>query len=161
MSGSKGFFLTKKGLAKIKKEYQELLRLKVFKTKGESPQIFHSEEVSSEFLAFQEDLELLETRIIELEDILKNARIITLPAKDKQNIINLGATIIVEVDGQKDEFRIVGTLEANPAVGNISNECLVGKSLLGHKIGDEVAIGSDPKVVYKIKAIKYEIRQLL
>lgn len=156
MSNPKKFFLTKNGLSKIEREYQELLKLKVFKTRGESPQIFHSEEIDPEFLAFQEDLELLETRIVELEDVLKNAQIITPPVKDKQNMISLGATVVVEVDGQEDELRIVGTLEANPAAGNVSNECLAGKSLLGRKVGDEVIIGSDPKIVYKIKAVKYE-----
>lgn len=156
MPSSKKFFLTKKGLSRIEKEYQELLKLKAFKTRGDSPQIFHSEEVNPEFLAFQEDLELMETRIVEMEDVLKNVQIIMPPAKDEQNIVNLGATVVVEVDGQKDELRIVGTLEANPATGNVSNECLAGKSLLGHKVGDEVVIGSDPKAVYKIKAVKYE-----
>ncbi len=153
---SKKFFLTKNGLSRIEREYQELLKLKAFKTKGESPRIFHSEEVDPEFLAFQEDLELLETRIVELELVLKNVQMIVPPAKDKQNIVDLGSTIVVEIDGQQDEFRIVGTLEANPAMGNISNECLVGKKILGHKIDDEVVIGSDPKIIYKIKEIRYE-----
>jgi len=152
----KKFFLTKEGLSRIEQEYQELKKLKVFKTKGESPRIFHSEEVDPEFLAFQEDLELLDTRIMELEMVLKNVQMIVPPAKDKKDIVVLGAIVIVEVDGQEDEFKIVGTLEANPAAGSISNECPVGKSLLDRRVGDEVAIGSDPKVVYKIKAIKHE-----
>jgi len=152
----KKFFLTKEGLSRIEQEYQELKKLKVFKTKGESPRIFHSEEVDPEFLAFQEDLELLDTRIMELEMILKNVQMIVPPAKDKKDIVVLGAIVIVEVDGQEDEFKIVGTLEANPAAGSISDECLVGKNLLGRKVGDEVVIGSNPKIVYRIKAIKHE-----
>ncbi len=156
MVNSKKFFLTKEGLSRIEKEYQELKKLKAFKTKGESPRIFHSEEVDPEFLAFQEDLELLDTRIMELEMVLKNVQMIAPPAKDKKDIVALGSTVVIEVDGQEDEFKIVGTLEANPAIGSISNECPVGKSLLGRKIGEEVIIGSDPKVVYKIKTIKHE-----
>ena len=63
----------------------------------------------------------------------------------------------IDVDGQKDEFVIVGTLEANPALGKISNESPVGKALLGHKIGDEVLVSSPAEIKYKIKNIKYEI----
>ena len=152
----KKFFLTKEGLSKIEQEYQELKKLKVFKTNGESPRIFHSEEVDPEFLAFQEDLELLDTRIMELEMVLKNVQMIVLPIKEKNDIVALGVTAVIEVDGEEDEFKIVGTLEVNPAMGSISDECLVGKSLLGHRVGEEVVIGSDPKIVYRIKAIKHE-----
>jgi len=140
----------------MERECQELLKLKAFKTRGDSPQIFHSEEIDPEFLAFQEDLELLDTRIAELRLVLKGAQIIVPPPKDKQHLVGLGSTIVVEIDGQKDELRIVGAMEANPSIGNISNECLVGKILLGHKAGDEIAVGSGPKVVYKIKSVKYE-----
>ena len=79
------------------------------------------------------------------------------PAKDQRGIIGLGAKVKIDVDGQKDEFVIVGTLEANPALGKISNESPVGKALLGNKIGDEVIVSSPIKTTYKIKNIKYEI----
>ncbi|MCJ7829700.1 GreA/GreB family elongation factor, partial [Patescibacteria group bacterium] len=102
-----------------------------------------------------EDLSFLETRIAELEYIFKNAELIKAPPKEKQNIINLGAQVIVGVDDQTDEFEIIGTLEANPAIGKISNESPVGKILLGHKVGDEVVVSSPIKTVYKIKKIRY------
>ena len=71
-------------------------------------------------------------------------------------MIGLGAKVIVEIDHEaKDEFTIVGTLEANPALGNISNESPVGKALLGHKVGEEIIISSPIKTFYKIKKIKY------
>jgi transcription elongation factor GreA len=149
------FLLTKEGLNKVEKEYRELRRLRVFKTKGESPRIFHSEDVNPEFLAYQEDLELLETRIVDLEQVLKNAQLITSPPKDRQNLVDVGAKVVVETAGERDEFEIVGTLEANPSLGKISNECSVGRALLGHKVGDEVVVGAAPKIVYKIKKIKY------
>lgn len=155
MVNSKKFFLTKEGLSRIEKEYQELKKLKAFKTKGESPRIFHSEEVDPEFLAFQEDLELLDTRIMDLEMVLKNVQMIAPPAKDKKDIVALGSTVVVEVDGQEDEFKIVGTLEADPAMGIISNESPVGKALLGHKAGDEICIQSPVITVYKIKKVTY------
>lgn len=151
----KKFFLTKEGLERFKKEYQDLKNLRLAKTKKDVPNILESEDVNPEYLAFQEDLSVLEARITELEYILKNAELIKIPPKTKQNIVDLGAHVTVEVDGQKDEFIIVGPLEANPAVGKISNESPVGKALLGHKVGDEVFISSPVKTNYKILKIKY------
>lgn len=155
MVNFKKFFLTKNGLSRIEKEYQELLKLKAFKTRGESPQIFHSEEVDPEFLAFQEDLELLETRIVELEDVLKNSQVISSPSKEKRDVVALGATVTIEVDGEKDEFEIVGTLEADPRLGRISNESMVGRALIGLRTGGEVTVQSPVKTTYKIKSIRY------
>lgn len=153
----KKFYLTEQGLERIKKEYQDLKNLKLSMTKGEIPKIWHSEDLNPEYLSFQEDLSFLESRIAELEYILKNAELIKPPPKEKQNIVNLGARVLVEVDGQTDEFEIVGTLEANPALGKISNESPVGKALLGHKVGDEVIISSPIQTIYKIKKIRYSL----
>lgn len=152
---NQGFFLTKEGLRHFKDEYEELKRLKSFKVRGESPRIFHSEDINPEFLAYQEDLELLDARIMELEDILKNVQPITVPSKEKQGVVGLGAMIAVEVDGQEDELEIVGTLEANPSLGRISNESLVGRNLVGRKAGDEVVVHSAAATTYKIKKIVY------
>lgn len=151
----KKFHLTKEGLERIKKEYEDLKQIKFLKTKGEVPRILHSEDLNPEYLSFQEDLNFLEVRIMELENILNNTELITFPPKDKQNVIGLGATVSAEIDGQTDEFTIIGTLEANPAIGRISNESPVGRALLGHKIGDEVAVSSPVKTIYKIKKIRY------
>lgn len=156
MAQEKNFYLTKEGLKKIKKEYQDLKNLKLAKTRGEIPKIWHSEDLNPEYLAFQEDLSFLETRITELEYILKNARVIKAPLKERQGVVNLGARVLVEVDGQTDEFEIVGTLEANPAVGRISNESPVGRALLGHRAGDTIFISSPVQTTYKIKKIKYQ-----
>jgi transcription elongation factor GreA len=156
MVDKKKFYLTKEGLEKIKKEYQDLKNLKLSKTKGEIPNIWHSEDLNPEYLSFQEDLSFLETRLAELEYILKNAELIKPPSKREQNVINLGARVTVEVDGENDEFTIVGTLEANPAIGKISNESPVGRALLGHKVGEVVTISFPLPTVYKIKKIKYQ-----
>jgi len=156
MAGEKNFYLTKEGLEKIQKEYHGLKNLKIAKTKGEIPKIWHSEDINPEYLSFWEDLSFLEIRIAELENIFKNTELIKPPPKEKQNVVNLGATVLVEIEGQTDEFRIVGTLEASPSLGKISNESPVGRALLGHKVGDEVIVSSPIKTVYKIKKIKYQ-----
>ena len=153
---AKKFYLTKEGLERIEKEYQDLKKIKLAKIKGESPKIWHSEDLNPEYLVFREDLSFLESRLADLEYILKNAELISLPPKEKRNIVDLGATVTLEeTDGQINEFMIVGTLEANPNEGKISAQSPVGRSLLGHKIGDEIMITSPIKVVYKVKKIKY------
>ncbi len=157
MPEEKKFYLTKEGLERLKKEYADLKELKLAKTKGESPKLLHSEDLNPEYLVFQEDISFLQSRIIELENIFKNSAMINAPKKEKQNIIDLGATILVEVDGQKDEFTLVGSLEANPTIGKISNESPVGKALLGHRVGDAVIVSSPIQTVYKVKKIKYKI----
>lgn len=151
----KKFYLTKKGLEKIEKEYKALKNLRLTKTKGDVPKIWESEDLNSEYLSFREDLSLLETKIAELENILKNVQLIKTPSKGKQNTIELGATVKVEVEDETDEFTIIGTLEANPSLGKVSNESPVGSTLLGHKVGDEVIVSSPIKTVYKIIKIKY------
>lgn len=156
MDGERKFYLTKEGLKRIKKEYQDLKNLRLAKSKGEIPQIFQSQDINPEYLIYQEDLDFLEKRIAELKYILKNSELIKTPPKEKRNIVNLGATVTLEeTDGSINEFMIVGTLEANPSKGKISSESPIGKALLGRKIGEEVRIISPVKVVYKIKKIQY------
>ncbi len=158
MLKEKKFYLTKQGFEKLKKEYKDLKLIKLAKIKGEIPQILHSEDVNLEHLIFQEDIIFLNSRIIELENIIKNSELIKTPKKEKQNIVDLGATVTLEeTDGQLNEFMIIGTLEANPGEGKISSESPVGKSLLGRRIGEEVIITSPIKIVYKIKKIKYRL----
>ncbi len=150
------FYLTKEGLKKLQKEYQDLRKIKFAKTTGETPAALHSEDLNPEYLSFREDLSFLETRIVELTNILKNAETIKKPRKNERDMVSLGATVTLqEADGQINEFMIVGTLEANPGEGKISSASPIGRTLLGHRKGEEVVITSPIKVVYKIKDVKY------
>jgi len=152
------FYITKGKLCGLKKEYDELVAFEHKKSlEHEVPKILESEDLNPEFVSFQEDVGFLRSRIDELKNILDNHEVIKNPSKDRQTVIGLGAKVNVGMGSQKDEFMIVGTLEANPALGKISNESPVGKALLGHKIGDEVTIPSPVKMTYKIKNIKYEV----
>ena len=157
MTEQKKFYLTKEGLERMKNEYKSLKELKLAKTRGESPKILQSEDLNPEYLLFQEDISFLESRISEIDTIIKNAILIKLPKKENQNIVDLGATISVDVGGQADEFTLVGSLEANPFSGKISNESPVGRALLGHKVGDAVLVSSPVHTTYKIKKIKYRL----
>ncbi len=152
------YYLTKKGVNKVKKEYEDLKRIRMAKTKGESPQLLQSDDLNPEYIVFREDLSFLESRLVELEHILKNIELIKLPPKNKRNIVHLGATVTLEeTDGEINEFTIVGTLEANPGEGKISSDSPIGKILLGHKLNDTVEVASPIKVIYKLKRIKYSL----
>lgn len=152
------FYITKSKLQELKKEYENLLEVERKKDLGqEAPKVLESEDLNPEFVSFQEDVGFLRSKIDELRNILDHYELIKNPTKDKLGVVGIGSKVKIDVDGQKDEFIIVGTLEANPALGKISNESPVGKALLGHKIGDEVLVSSPVKIKYKIKNIKYEI----
>ena len=152
------YYVTKQGLQKIEKDYQNLLEFKKKKITGEEvPSIWHSEEVNPDYLAFQEDMSLLELKLAEFELMLKNVELIKLPSKEKRNEVYLGATITLEeVPGREiNEYTLLGTMEANPAEGRISTDSPVGRTLLGKKLGEEVVISSPIRVVYRIKKISY------
>jgi len=149
------FYVTKQGLEKVKAEYEKLRDFKRQKTMGETPNLLHSEEANPEYLAFQEDMSLLDARLAEYENILQNAELIEKPSKAKTGAVGLGATVICEVDGDQDEFTILGSLESNPSAGKISNESPVGRALLGHKTGDVVTVNSSVQVSYEILKVSY------
>lgn len=156
MAEERKFYLTLQGLEKIKKEYKILESLRSAKTEGDVPGIWESEDLNPEYLSFQEDLELLEARLTEIDNILKNIEIIKTPSKEKQNIVGLGAKVLVEVNGKNNaEFAILGSIEADPTSGKISNESPVGSVLMGHKVGDQVIVSLPVKTTYKIKKIEY------
>lgn len=153
----KNFYLTRQGLKKINADYEALKQIKLAKTRGEAPAILHSEDVNPEFIAFQEDLSLLDIKLVELGNIIKNARLIKAPAKNSQKEVGIGATVRVDINGKDQELTLVGTLEADPDAGRISNESPVGRLLLGKKIGDRAAMDENKKIIYKIKNISYNL----
>jgi len=148
--------ITQKGLAQAKKEYAALTALKNAKTQDEVPAMLHSEELDPDYQAFQEDMELLEKRLVELKEVIENAHVIRRPLRENQDIVQPGATVLLEIDGEhEDTFTIVGSFCADPKVGTISNESPVGKALLGCKVGDVVTLSSPIKTIYKVKRIRY------
>jgi transcription elongation factor GreA len=82
----------------------------------------------------------LEGRILELEQLLAKAQLIT---KVQSDLVSLGSEVIVRnSDDREYHYTIVGAYEANPSSGRISNESPVGKALLGHKVGDLVMVST-------------------
>lgn len=155
---SKIFYITKEKLKQLRLEHQALLAKEKEKAIVEkAPKILESDDLSPEFVSFQEDVEMLRSRIDEVGNILDNHQLIKKPPKNQQEVVSVGATVLVDAKGRKNEFVIVGTLDANPAMGRISNESPVGRAFLGKKVGEEVNIDSPVNTTYKIKKIKYEI----
>ncbi len=135
-------YLTKERLEELKEELADLKtrrrievgdRLKKAKELGDLSE-------NSEYFEAREEQAQVETRIGELEDMVKSAEII---AKDhSSNIVTIGATIEAEKNGQRRKFTIVGSNEAKPEAGFISNESPLGSAFLGKKVGDKVTVAA-------------------
>ena len=152
------YHLTKAKLVELEKEHAELVALERQKTIGqEAPKMVESEDMNLEFVSFQENMDALRGRIQELETIFKHHQIIKKPPKEHAAMVGVGATVHLEQGNKKHEFMIVGTLEADPDAGKISNEAPMGAALLGHREGDEVVVDSPEKTRYKIKKVAYEV----
>ena len=147
-------FVTEEGLQKLKDELEELRvkRLEIAKSIEEAKQLGDLSENAS-YTEALEAQSFNEGRIAELEELIRSASIIN---KQFTETIELGATIEVEIQGgDRHTYAIVGSQEANPAEGRISNESPIGRSLLGHRKGDTVSVKT-PKgqVEYKILSIR-------
>lgn len=151
-------YLTLEGFQQYKEEYKKLtetFKKSRSKMKEIRDELWRPEDLNPDYEPIESELISAKIRLKELENILKNSKIIRKPRHSSMKVVTIGSTILVEVDNQIDELTIVDTLEANPAVGKISNESPIGKALLGHRVGDEVVISSPIKTIYKIKKIKY------
>src|ERR1035437_98906 len=116
----KTFYITKAKVQELQKEYEELLDFERKKALGaEAPKVLESEDLNPEFVSFQEDIGFLRARIDELKDIIEHHQLIKSPTKNNKGVVGLGAKVRIDINGQKDEFVIVGTLEANPVLGKI------------------------------------------
>lgn len=133
------FRLTAEGMAALKAELQELTthkrveiaeRLKEAKADGDLSE-------NAMYDAAREAQGFMEGRISEIEHILKHSSLISNTGKSE---VALGSTVHVVLEGGTQKYTIVGSTEANPDEGKISEESLVGKALLGKKAGDEVAV---------------------
>jgi len=137
---AKTHLLTKEGLEKLKKELDLLTnqrRKEVIERIQEA--VAHGDlSENADYAQAKEEQSFIEGRIQELEEILKNAEIIK--SSGGRNIVSVGSTVRIRVNGSERNYTIVGSNEANPAHGRISNESLVGQKLIGSKPGDSIEI---------------------
>lgn len=91
--------------------------------------------------------------ILELEDQLKHAEIIAPPTD--VSTIQLGHRVTIEISGQQQTYRILGSSETNPSQGIISRHSPIGSALIGHRVGDRVSFRSESKTI-ECRIVKIE-----
>lgn len=147
-------YISKEGLEKFKKELNELKTVKrreIAQRLQEAKSLGDLSE-NAEYIEAKEAQSALESRILEIESIIKHSRLIEKPTK--KNYVSIGSTVEVKIDGHSRKFAIVGSEEANPAEGKISNESPLGKAFLGRKTGEEIEVKTPKgKARYKIVRI--------
>ena len=149
------FVLTAAGIQTLKDELEQLTttkraeiaeRLKEAKADGDLSE-------NAMFDAARDEQGFVEGRISEIEHILKHSKLIEVSSKGGS--VGLGSTVHVELSSGKQRYVIVGSTEANPDEGKISDESPIGRALLGKKPGDKVEITVPSGVItYKISAVE-------
>ncbi len=135
----KQYHLTREGQAELQAELEQLVAkrteiaeaIAAARSQGDLAE-------NAEYHAAKEEQGRNETRIEEIEHILSNVEIITAPKDDKK--VRLGSMVKLASNGKTKEFQVVGTVEADPLNGKISDESPIGKALMGKKEGEEVEI---------------------
>ena len=150
-------YLTKKRLQELKEElirlkkndwFEVTERLKKAKEYGDLSE-------NSEYAEAREAQSKLRSRIIELEEMVRNASLIKEEAQRKGGEVDIGSTTILQKGEQTIKYTIVGSQEARPDVNLISNESPLGKVLLGKKVGETVEVNAPRgKTHYKILKIE-------
>lgn len=158
MAQEKVFPMTEEGKAKLE---QELEYLKTVKRKEVVERIkiarsFGDLSENSEYDSAKEEQAFVEGRITTLENMIRNAKIIV-EDESASNIVSLGKTVtFIELpDGEEETYTIVGSAEADPFEGKISNDSPIAKSLLGRETGEEVIVQTPAgEMSVKITSIK-------
>lgn len=145
MSTEKSYYMTQEGQEKLE---EELNYLKTDKRQEVVERIkeargFGDLSENSEYDAAKEEQAFVESRIGQVETMIRNAVIIE-NDNDNPNMVALGKSItFVELpDGEEETYQIVGSAEADPFEGKISNDSPIAKSLLGHEVGSEVSVAT-------------------
>ena len=136
----KPVYVSAEGLKRIQAELEELKSV-------ERQRVAERIHAAMEFGDFTENSELeqakndqafLEGRILTLEQMVKKA--VMIDENTHHDTVELGSHVMVESDGAPEQYVIVGSAEASPSEGRISNESPVGKALMGHRAGDSVRL---------------------
>lgn len=149
----KEYKLTKDGVKELKNELKSLKKLR--------PKVVESVKLArnqgdlsenADYDAARSELERVESRIKEIEHVLQNIEVIKKPKTNGK--VKLGSTVILKSGREKKVFQVVGSVEANPTEGKISDESPIGKALIGKRVAEDVEIAlPNGSVMYKISAI--------
>ena len=149
----KTFRLTQEGLDELKTELNGL----VGQRKQAAERIKSARELgdlseNAEYQSAREEQDRLESRIAEVDHVLQNSELIKKPKNDGK--VRLGSKVSLKDGGKPLQFQVVGTMEADPAHGKISDESPIGRTLLGKAVGDKAEIKSPAGThAYKIISI--------
>lgn len=152
----KATYITKQGLQKLEAELDELVRVRrrEIATRIQEAKELGDLSENAEYQEAKNEQAFNEGRIDELENIIKHAEII--PDEVKQaDVVQVGSTVEATNGNGSTTFVIVGSNEADPLAGRISNESPLGQALLGKKVSDRVRVET-PKgqVEYTIASIQ-------
>jgi transcription elongation factor GreA len=153
---SKKIYLTKEGLDELKKEFDELTKSKRPDVLSRVSQARSMGDLSenAEYVAAREELSFIDGRIDELEELIKQAVLISEPHGKGGQVVKLGSKVTVDIKGKKEVFMVVGEWEADPTEKKISHESPLGKSLLGKKVGEKVEVEAPAgTVIYTIVSL--------
>ena len=148
------YYLTKERLEELKSELSSLKTDKRVEVanKLKRAKEFGDLSENAEYQAAKDEQANVERRIGDLEEIVRNALVIK--KMDDQDTVDVGSSVEVSRDGKSMKFHIVGSEEAKPEEGRISNESPLGRELLGHRVGDSIAVDApNGKVQYKVVKI--------
>ena len=149
------YHLTPERLEELKKELNEL---KTVKRAEVAERLKRAKELgdlseNAEYMEAREEQNQVETRIAELEDMIKNAIVIKHATNGHK--VQIGSTVEIEWNDKRMVLTIVGPHETNPLGGKISNESPIGKALLDKKTGDSVKVKTPAgETTYKILSVK-------
>lgn len=150
---NKLYRLTKDGIKELEDELASLIAKRgpiaeAIKTARELGDLAEN----AEYQAARQDQERTEARISEIEHILRNTETIKESKGDSK--VRLGSQVTLKNNGKTKEFKVVGTVEADPLEGKISDESPLGKAVINKKVGDEVEIVTPAETAsYKIVEI--------
>ena len=153
----KATFVTKDGLKKLKEELENLktVRRKEVSVRLKEAISFGDLSENSEYEEAKNEQAFVEGRIIDLEDKIKHAKVIS--DKHSTKVVNLGTKVKIRnlKDKSEEEFTIVGTTESDPMNHLISNESPIGAALIDRKAGEEISVKVPAGTVkYKIVSMK-------
>jgi transcription elongation factor GreA len=146
--------LTKEGLAELKAEFEDLVKVKrpVAVVRLSDARELGDLSENSEYAAAKQDLSFIDGRIAELEDILHGAKVVV---SHKRDLVDVGCKVTLHINNKKEVFTVVGEWEADPSQKKISHSSPLGKALLGRKPGEQVEVEAPAgKVLYKILEIE-------
>lgn len=145
----KSISLTAEGKKELEKELETLIKGRPeIAERIATARAFGDLSENEEYSSARNEQKMAEGRILEIQEILKSAKIIRGGKKDS---VALGATVSLDMGGRTVEYTLVGPTEANPLEGKISNESPIGKAIMGHKTGETVEFNGKKVIIKEIK----------